>query len=79
MATYSSTVVWRIRQDEKGTKEDEMVGWHHRLDRQEFEKLWELVIDREAWWATVRRVTKSWARLKKLNTQIFATLKHFII
>ena len=22
-------------QEEKGTKEDEMAGWHHRLDRQE--------------------------------------------
>ena len=25
------------RQEEKGTTEDEMVGWHHRLDRHEFE------------------------------------------
>ena len=24
-------------QEEKGTTEDEMVGWHHRLDRREFE------------------------------------------
>ena len=27
--------VWR--QEEKGTTEDEMVGWHHRLDGHEFE------------------------------------------
>ena len=26
------------RQEEKGTKEDKMVGWHHRLDRHEFEQ-----------------------------------------
>ena len=26
------------RQEEKGTTEDEMVGWHHRLDRPEFEQ-----------------------------------------
>ena len=45
MATHSSTVLWRIRQDEKGTKEDEMVGWHHQLNRHESEKLWELVIE----------------------------------
>ena len=24
-------------QDEKGTTEDEMAGWHHRLDGHEFE------------------------------------------
>ena len=24
------------KQEEKGTIEDEMVGWHHRLDRHEF-------------------------------------------
>ena len=26
------------RQEEKGTTEDEMVGWHHPLDRHEFEQ-----------------------------------------
>ena len=26
--------------------EDEMVGWHHRLNRHEFEKLHEIVDDR---------------------------------
>ena len=26
------------RQEEKGATEDEMVGWHHRLDRHEFEQ-----------------------------------------
>ena len=25
-------------QEEKGTTEDEMVGWHHRLDGHEFEQ-----------------------------------------
>ena len=25
-------------QEEKGMTEDEMVGWHHRLDRHEFEQ-----------------------------------------
>ena len=25
------------RQEEKGTTEDEMVGWYHRLDGREFE------------------------------------------
>ena len=35
-------------QEEKGTTEDEMVGWHHRINGHEFSKLWELVMDREA-------------------------------
>ena len=26
------------RQEEKGTREDEMVGWHHRFDGHEFEQ-----------------------------------------
>ena len=26
------------RQDEKGMTEDEMVGWHHRIDGHEFEQ-----------------------------------------
>ena len=34
-------------QEEKGTTEDEMVGWHHRLCGHEFEKLWKIVKDRK--------------------------------
>ena len=49
---------WLIRKDpdvgkdwrwEKGTKEDEMVRWHHRLDRQEFEQALGV-----SWWWTGR-------------------------
>ena len=36
--------------------EDEMVGWHHRLDGHEFEYL---VMDRKAWHTAVHGVTKS--------------------
>ena len=43
--------------------EDEMVGWHHRLDGQESEQALGLVMDREAWHAVVHGVTKSQTQL----------------
>ena len=45
------------RQDEKGTTEDEMIRWHHRLNGHEFE------MDREVSCATVHGVTKKCAWL----------------
>ena len=36
------------RQEEKGTTEDEMVGWHHQLNGHEFEQTLGMVMDREA-------------------------------
>ena len=46
------------RQEEKGTTEDEMVGWHHWLDMS-LSKLQEVVKDREALCAAFLGVTKS--------------------
>ena len=47
--------------EEKGTTEDEMVGWHHRLNGNEFEQGPGI----EAWCAAVSGVTKSQTRLSK--------------
>ena len=52
------------RQEEKGMTEDEMVGWHHRLNGHELQ---ELVMDREARRAAVHGVAKSWTQLSDLT------------
>ena len=43
--------------------EDEMAGWHHDSMDMSLSKLREVVMDREAWWATVRRIAKSQTQL----------------
>ena len=50
-------------QEEKGTTEDEMAGWHHWLDGHELGELRELVMDRDSWCAVIHGVTKSRTRL----------------
>ena len=46
-------------QEEKGTAEDEMVGWHHRLDGHGFEQAQGDSEGQEAWHVAVHGVTKS--------------------
>ena len=51
-------------QEEKGATKDKMVEWHFWLNGHEFEQtLGEMVKDREAWHATIHRVTKSGTQL----------------
>ena len=56
------------RWEEKGTAEDEMVGWYHWLDGHELSKFQETVKDREAWRAVVHGVAKSRTQLSDWTT-----------
>ena len=62
------------RQEKKGTMEDEMVGWHRWLDGHEFEQTPGLLMDREAWHATIHGVSKSRTWLSDWTELIFYTL-----
>ena len=44
--------------------EDEMAGWHHRLNGHGFGSTQKLVMDREAWCAGVHGVAKNRTRLR---------------
>ena len=50
----------RMRQEEKGTTENEMVGWHYRFNGHEFEQT---LGDKEDWCTTFHGVTMSWTQV----------------
>ena len=64
--------------EEKGTTEDEIVGWHHWCDRHELSRLQELVKDREAWHAEVHGVAKSQTWLSDRTELNFPKLYDFL-
>ena len=70
-------------QEEKGTTEDEVAGWHHGLDGRESERtLGDVIKVREARCAAVHRVAKSWTRLSnwtELNWTTISLLTLYII
>ena len=50
---------WGIGQEEKGLTEDEMVGWHHRLNGHEFEQTLRVLKDGKDWHAAVHGIAES--------------------
>ena len=76
-----SWLIWRDpdagkdwRQEEKGTTEDETVGWHHYSMDMNLNKFQKLMMDREAWHAAIHAVAKSRTRLNDWTELNWASL-----
>ena len=64
-------------QEDKGTTEDETVGWHHQCSGHGFGWTPGFLMDRKAWPAVVHGVTKSWTWLSDW-TELNWTLSQII-
>jgi len=58
-------------QEEKGTTEHKMVGWHTDSMDMSMSKFWEIMKDREAWHVSVNGVAKSWTQISNWKTTIY--------
>ena len=61
------------RQEEKGTTEDKMAGWHYQPDRREFEWTLEVGDGQGSLAAAVHGVAKSWTQLSDCELSIIIT------
>ena len=66
-------------QEEKGTTEDEMVGWHHRLDAHDCEQALRVGDRQGSLHAEVHRVVKSWTWLSNWTEMNWTELFWYII
>ena len=66
------------RQEEKGMAEEEMVGWHHRLNGHKFEQAPGVGDGREACHAAVHWVAKSQTRLNNWTELKWGSQQHAV-
>ena len=58
--SLEKTLMLGKRREEKGTTEDDTVGWHHNSMDMSLGKLLESVMDREVWRSAVHWAADSW-------------------
>ena len=70
-------MVGKIECRNRREQQDDTVGWHHRLIDMCLSKVWELVMNREAWHAAVHGVTKSRTWLGDWTEVLHKKWKHY--